>query len=97
MQITNNLCYTGARASKALSVCTPARYADLLCDRLRCYLKPVLDGYRDTGITSDMNGLQRAEAYEGNKLVWKPNTDTNLPDGWKNPWNPLVGDVMFYL
>ncbi|KAI9054501.1 hypothetical protein LZ554_001659 [Drepanopeziza brunnea f. sp. 'monogermtubi'] len=42
-KITNNICYTSARATRAVSVCTPARYADILCDRLRCYMKPVLD------------------------------------------------------
>ncbi|TVY84813.1 Protein argonaute 1B [Lachnellula suecica] len=44
-KITHNICYTGSKATKALSVCTPAKYADLLCDRLRCYMKPVLDNF----------------------------------------------------
>lgn len=93
---TNQLCYTSARASKALSVCTPARYADLLCDRLRCYLKPVLEGYRDTGIRDDMDAAQRATVYEGNEIVWKP-SQAPLPNGWKNPWSPSISDIMFYL
>ncbi|TGO08888.1 hypothetical protein BTUL_0187g00070 [Botrytis tulipae] len=97
MNITNKLCYTGGRASKALSVCTPARYADMLCDRVRCYLKPVLEGYRDESSTDDVDGTQRTAAYEENKLVWKPNTSDILPDGWKNPWHPSIGNVMFYL
>ncbi|KAJ8061921.1 hypothetical protein OCU04_009709 [Sclerotinia nivalis] len=45
--ITNNICYVSARASQALRECTPALYADILCDRLRCYMKPSLD-HRDT-------------------------------------------------
>lgn len=94
---TNKLCYTGARASKALSVCTPARYADMLCDRVRCYLKPVLEGYRDEGSTDDVDETQRTAVYEENKLVWKPNTSDILPDGWKNPWHPSIGNIMFYL
>ncbi|KAM0125610.1 hypothetical protein ACHAO1_010533 [Botrytis cinerea] len=97
MNITNKLCYTGARASKALSVCTPARYADLLCDRVRCYLKPVLEGYLDKSSTNDMDGTQRAAIYGENTLVWKPNTSDKLESGWKNPWHPSLSDVMFYL
>jgi hypothetical protein len=34
----------GSRSTTANSICTPARYADILYDRLRCYLKPVLNG-----------------------------------------------------
>ncbi|TGO53459.1 hypothetical protein BOTNAR_0295g00060 [Botryotinia narcissicola] len=97
MNITNKLCYTGAHASKALSVCTPARYADMLCDRVRCYLKPVLEGYRDKSSTDDVDGTQRTAVYEENKLVWKPSTSDILPNGWKNPWHPSIGNVMFYL
>ncbi|KAF7867569.1 uncharacterized protein EAF02_009760 [Botrytis sinoallii] len=97
MNITNKLCYTGSRASKALSVCTPARYADMLCDRVRCYLKPVLEGYHDKNITDDMVGTQRAAVYGENKLVWKPNASKELPDGWKNSWHPSISKIMFYL
>ncbi|KAF7881055.1 uncharacterized protein EAF02_006946 [Botrytis sinoallii] len=35
-QVTHKLCFVGSRAPKGLSVCVPARYADILCDRLRC-------------------------------------------------------------
>ncbi|KAI0835954.1 Piwi-domain-containing protein [Hypoxylon sp. FL0890] len=35
--ITHGLCYTYGRATRAVSVCTPAYYADLVCDRARCY------------------------------------------------------------
>ncbi|TGO86607.1 hypothetical protein BPOR_0290g00070 [Botrytis porri] len=97
MNITNKLCYTGSRASKALSVCTPARYADMLCDRVRCYLKPVLEGYRDEGTTGDMDGTQRTAFCGENTLVWKTNASGILPDGWKNPWHPSISNVMFYL
>ncbi|ESZ91812.1 hypothetical protein SBOR_7807 [Sclerotinia borealis F-4128] len=86
-----------ARSTQRINYATPARYADLLCDRLRCYLKPVLEGYRDTRVTNDMDGAQRATVYEGNTVVWKPNTGVALPEGWRNPWNSLVKDIMFYL
>lgn len=37
-QLTHNLCYLYGRATKAVSICTPAYYADLVCERARCYL-----------------------------------------------------------
>lgn len=37
-QFTHNLCYLFNRATKAVSICPPAYYADLLCERGRCYL-----------------------------------------------------------
>ncbi|SLM41349.1 Stem cell self-renewal protein Piwi [Lasallia pustulata] len=43
-QMTHNLCYLFGRATKAVSICPPAYYADLLCTRARCYLGEVLDG-----------------------------------------------------
>ncbi|KAI5303007.1 hypothetical protein KEM56_000132 [Ascosphaera pollenicola] len=32
------LCYIYGRATKAVSLCTPAKYADMACERARCYL-----------------------------------------------------------
>ena len=37
-QFTHKLCYLFNRATKAVSICPPAYYADLLCERARCYL-----------------------------------------------------------
>ncbi|KAK3067198.1 hypothetical protein LTR53_016079 [Teratosphaeriaceae sp. CCFEE 6253] len=37
-QFTHNLCYLFNRATKAVSICPPAYYADLLCERGRAYL-----------------------------------------------------------
>ncbi|KAI1171254.1 ribonuclease H-like domain-containing protein [Nemania sp. FL0916] len=36
--LTQRLCYSFGRANKAVSYCTPAYYADILCERGRCYL-----------------------------------------------------------
>ncbi|KAI0107440.1 Piwi-domain-containing protein [Hypoxylon sp. NC0597] len=35
--VTHGLCYAYGRATRAVSVCTPAYYADRVCDRARCY------------------------------------------------------------
>ncbi|KAI9759043.1 MAG: hypothetical protein M4579_002632 [Chaenotheca gracillima] len=37
-QMTHNLCYLFGRATKAVSICPPAYYADIVCERARMYL-----------------------------------------------------------
>ncbi|KAI1182530.1 RNA interference and gene silencing protein [Nemania serpens] len=41
--LTHNMCYLFGRATKAVSVCPPAYYADLVCTRARCYLHALFD------------------------------------------------------
>jgi eukaryotic translation initiation factor 2C len=36
--LTHNMCHLFGRATKAVSICPPAYYADILCERARCYL-----------------------------------------------------------
>lgn len=52
--LTHSLCYTFARATRSVSICPPAYYADLLCERGRAYLHSVLkgDGSTDFANTS---------------------------------------------
>ncbi|KAI7198315.1 hypothetical protein KC324_g3853, partial [Hortaea werneckii] len=38
-QTTHDFCYAYARATKGVSYCAPAYYADRLCNRGRCYLR----------------------------------------------------------
>ncbi|EMC99396.1 hypothetical protein BAUCODRAFT_65525 [Baudoinia panamericana UAMH 10762] len=38
-QVTHNFCYAYSRATKGVSYCAPAYYADRLCDRGRAYLR----------------------------------------------------------
>ncbi|KAF2737080.1 Piwi-domain-containing protein [Polyplosphaeria fusca] len=52
-KLTHNLCYTFARATRSVSVCPPAYYADLLCERGRSYLHTVLKG-ADAAFTTQM-------------------------------------------
>ncbi|CAG8976256.1 hypothetical protein HYALB_00009431 [Hymenoscyphus albidus] len=42
-ELTHNMCHLFGRATKAVSLCPPAYYADLLCTRLRCYLSDQFD------------------------------------------------------
>ncbi|KAF2470803.1 putative RNA interference and gene silencing protein [Lindgomyces ingoldianus] len=41
--LTHNMCYLFGRATKAVSLCPPAYYADLACERARCYLANLFD------------------------------------------------------
>jgi eukaryotic translation initiation factor 2C len=49
-ELTHNMCHLFGRATKAVSLCPPAYYADLLCTRLRCYLSDQFDP-NDTSAT----------------------------------------------
>ncbi|TGO32040.1 hypothetical protein BHYA_0362g00020 [Botrytis hyacinthi] len=82
--ITNLICFTGSRATKGLSVCTPAKYADILCTRLRCYMYPALQ--RRMG-----NVLVNATVtqYRQNATIWTSAAG--------NPWHGNLNNIMFYL
>ena len=41
--LTHNMCYLFGRATKAVSICPAAYYADLVCERARCYLSHLFD------------------------------------------------------
>lgn len=41
--LTHNMCYLFGRATKAVSICPPAYYADMVCERARCYLTELFD------------------------------------------------------
>lgn len=49
--LTHSLCYTFARATRSVSICPPAYYADLLCERGRSYLQSVLKGDGSTAFS----------------------------------------------
>jgi len=82
--ISNKLCFVGSRATTGLSTCVPARYADILCNRLRCYMKPVLDG----DLTSTLFNA-RVHEYHQSGLIWVSMNG--------NPWKESLNDRMFYL
>lgn len=43
ISMTHNLCYSFGRSTKSVSICPPAYYADLLCERGRAYLHLTLN------------------------------------------------------
>jgi eukaryotic translation initiation factor 2C len=58
-ELTYNLCHLFGRATKAVSLCTPAYYADLLCTRLRCYLSRDFDPTDSSATASVASGSSR--------------------------------------
>ena len=50
--LTNDVSFLFARATKAVSLASPAYYADLACERGRCYIHSLLQGISDTGTTA---------------------------------------------
>jgi eukaryotic translation initiation factor 2C len=83
--LTNNVSYTFARATKAVSLVSPAYYADLACERGRCYLHKLLQGISASGTTS-------ASGDSGSDTVWRE--AVNL---WHGGVKGRQKDIMFYL
>ncbi|TAQ87592.1 hypothetical protein B7494_g4102 [Chlorociboria aeruginascens] len=63
---------------------SPARYADILCDRLRCYMKPALENKHFLAENRPVS------AFSQNSDVW------SIHNGM-NPWHSNLNDSMFYL
>ena len=58
-RLIHNLCYTFGRATRSVSLCPPAYYADILCERGRSYLHEIMKGGVDA---ASSGGSQAAEA-----------------------------------
>jgi eukaryotic translation initiation factor 2C len=54
--LTHCMCYLFGRATKAVSICPPAYYADLVCERARCYLSHVFEGSSAQSVSSGGGG-----------------------------------------
>ena len=79
--LTHNLCYLYGRATKAVSICPPAYYADLVCERARRYLSRLFDA---TPAPSTIGSSQDG----GAQPAADPN-EVRIHDG--------VRDTMFYI
>jgi eukaryotic translation initiation factor 2C len=62
--LTNNNSYTVGRATKAVGVASPAYYADLACERGRCYLHELMRSNRG-GLAGERVGEKAVECWEG--------------------------------
>jgi eukaryotic translation initiation factor 2C len=63
-ELTHNMCHLFGRATKAVSLCPPAYYADLLCTRLRCYLSDQFDPNDSSATASVASGATPRTDFE---------------------------------
>ncbi|KAI4619887.1 hypothetical protein J4E83_005744 [Alternaria metachromatica] len=82
--LTHNMCYLFGRATKAVSLCPPAYYADLACERARCYLANLFD----TPTPSAGNSVADSSAAGGGSLD---------PSASDVQIHPKLKDTMFYI
>ena len=74
--LTNSVSYLFSRATKAVSLVAPAYYADLACERGRCYLHKLLLGISSSG-GSATSGNEDAVFREAQQL-WAKGVGANL-------------------
>jgi len=74
--LTNSVSYMFARATKAVSLVSPAYYADLACERGRCYLHKLLHGITPPNATSEELVFKAAEDMWRNGVNGKILKDT---------------------
>ncbi|KAI8958512.1 eukaryotic translation initiation factor 2C 2 [Daldinia sp. FL1419] len=82
--LTQSMCYVFGRATKAVSYCTPAYYADILCERARNYLHNVFDSPGNSAAPSVAGSTSGAGAGAGSMQ-----RDVNI--------HPRLENSMFYL
>ena len=71
-QFTHNLCYLFNRATKAVSICPPAYYADLLCERARAYLFSTL--------AENHAGGSEGSEYDAGSAEWNSGVHDRLKE-----------------
>lgn len=81
--LTHRICYLFGRATKAVSICPPAYYADLVCERARCYLSYVFEPATPSGsvVGGSVGGGAGGAGGQAGDVVIHPN----------------VRDTMFYI
>ncbi|TKA72344.1 hypothetical protein B0A55_06764 [Friedmanniomyces simplex] len=104
--ITHTLCYAYARATRGVSYCAPAYYADRLCDRDRSYLRHYLINHSNFQPRHQRHQGPTAETYDQysaaiiDAIEHDPRFRPQIALGQtvrQNPWHPDIDDTMFYL
>lgn len=80
--LTHSMCYLFGRATKAVSICPPAYYADIVCERARCYLSGLFDVLTPSGTP--------AQSVIGGGGNTEPRTEDVLI-------HPNLRNTMFYI
>ena len=94
--LTNDISYLFARATKAVSLVSPAYYADLACERGRCYIHSLLHGISDGAVSVTTGGGGKVDRTNDDgvmkeaKKLWRFDNDPNGVSG-------SVKDTMFYI
>jgi hypothetical protein len=81
-KLTNDISYMFARATKAVSLVSPAYYADLACERGRCYIAELFTALDSTTTSSTGEEMVMRKAQE----LWRNGVTGRL-----------LKDSMFYL
>ena len=92
--VTHNMCYLFGRATKAVSVCPPAYYADLVCTRARCYLSGLFDP-STTMLSSSGGGGDASSVSTGTTNTAAASLASDTRSMVKI--HPTVKDSMFYI
>ncbi|KXN84381.1 Protein argonaute-2 [Leucoagaricus sp. SymC.cos] len=83
--LTNSISYMFARATKAVSLVSPAYYADLACERGRCYLQDLFTGRMSGGVSAS-SGTDDERVLQEARTRWRA-----------GPTGRNIKDIMFYL
>lgn len=67
--LSQALCYTYGRATKAVSICAPVYYADILCERARVYLRDVYEASPTASGAGSVTGGGAGHGPIGNDQV----------------------------
>ncbi|KAH7012525.1 ribonuclease H-like domain-containing protein [Microdochium trichocladiopsis] len=59
-ELTHEMCYMFGRATKAVSICPPAYYADIVCTRQRAYMTDLFSDTSDTASVGGASSTSRA-------------------------------------
>jgi hypothetical protein len=78
--LTNTISYTFARATKAVSLAAPAYYADLACERGRCYLHKLLMGFSEATTTSTSGSTVEEDVFREAEKLWNGGVKGNLKE-----------------
>ncbi|KAI6038599.1 Piwi-domain-containing protein [Pisolithus marmoratus] len=82
--LTHAMSYMFSRATKGVSLVAPAYYADIACERGRCYLRKLLHGIIGEGTTVSGSGSEDDVMKEAVSL-------------WQSGVHKDIKDTMFYL
>ena len=92
--LTHNMCYLFGRATKAVSVCPPAYYADLVCTRARCYLSGLFDPSSLSSPMASSAGDASSVSTGGGGAA---TAASHSQDGSMVSIHPTVKNAMFYI